>query len=167
MADSVVQTAFAHHMWATLAVIETCSTLDEERLTASVEGIFGSIGDTLEHLVSADCAYLELFAPDEVRGLGDSSLEDMRAVTEHNSGVWNRVLAEDLDASRTMIRYREDGSQSCAPLGVRLAQVLHHGSDHRSQICTVLTSIGVEPPPIDVWDYAETRGWLEETPPTG
>jgi hypothetical protein len=35
--------------------------------------------------------------------------------------------------------------------GIRLAQVLHHRTDHRSQICTILTSLGIAPPDIDVW----------------
>jgi uncharacterized damage-inducible protein DinB len=44
------------------------------------------------------------------------------------------------------------------PIGIRLAQVLHHGSDHRSQICTALTSLGVTPPEIDLWAYARETG---------
>jgi uncharacterized damage-inducible protein DinB len=63
------------------------------------------------------------------------------------------------------VRPQDDGSLSHAPLGVRLAQVVHHGTDHRSQICTALTSIGVEPPLIDVWDYAEKDGRISLTPP--
>ena len=65
-----------------------------------------------------------------------------------------------------VVRHRDDGSTSSAPLGVRLAQVIHHGTDHRSQICTDLTAIGVTPPEIDVWDYADSEGRLSETPPT-
>lgn len=42
---------------------------------------------------------------------------------------------------------------------------LHHGTDHRSQICTVLTTLGVEPPEIDVWDYGMEKGRGFETPP--
>ena len=51
-------------------------------------------------------------------------------------------------------------------LGIRIAQVLHHGTDHRSQICTALTTIGVTPPEIDVWDYAwkDQRIWEAPTP---
>jgi uncharacterized damage-inducible protein DinB len=51
-------------------------------------------------------------------------------------------------------------------MGIRLAQALHHGTDHRSQICTALTSLGLEAPAIDVWDFAETQGRLLEVPPT-
>jgi uncharacterized damage-inducible protein DinB len=44
--------------------------------------------------------------------------------------------------------------------------VVHHGTDHRSQICTILTTLGIEPPPIDVWDYADQDGRLTEIAPT-
>jgi uncharacterized damage-inducible protein DinB len=59
---------------------------------------------------------------------------------------------------------RDDGSESYAPLSVRLAQALHHGSDHRSQICTTLTTLGIEPPDIDVWAMAEQQGRLRVVP---
>jgi uncharacterized damage-inducible protein DinB len=45
-----------------------------------------------------------------------------------------------------------------APLGIRLAQALHHGTDHRSQVCTALTTLGIEPPAIDLWDYGALDG---------
>ena len=51
-------------------------------------------------------------------------------------------------------------------MGIRLAQAIHHGTDHRSQICTALTSLGIEPPSIDAWDFAQQDGRLGETPPT-
>ena len=40
----------------------------------------------------------------------------------------------------------------------RTAQVIHHGTDHRSQICTALTSLGLTPPAIDVWAFAQATG---------
>jgi uncharacterized damage-inducible protein DinB len=43
-------------------------------------------------------------------------------------------------------------------MGIRLAQVVHHGTDHRSQVCTALSSLGLTPPGIDVWDYGEATG---------
>jgi len=63
-----------------------------------------------------------------------------------------------------VIRRRDDGSESHAPRGIRLAQAIHHGTDHRSQICTALTSLGIEPPLIDVWDYGETQGRVSQVP---
>ena len=39
---------------------------------------------------------------------------------------------------------------------------------HRSQeqICTAITSLGVEPPEIDLWALGEQAGTVVETPPT-
>ena len=32
--------------------------------------------------------------------------------------------------------------------------------------CTALTTLGIQPPSIDVWDFADTQGRLTEIPPT-
>jgi len=77
---------------------------------------------------------------------------------------WSAFIEQDLDPDTIVVRHRDDGSESHAPMGIRLAQVLHHGTDHRSQICTALTVLGVEPPLIDVWDFAESEGRLLEVP---
>jgi uncharacterized damage-inducible protein DinB len=52
-------------------------------------------------------------------------------------------------------------------MGIRLAQALHHGTDHRSQICTALTSLSVEPPLIDVWDFGWEDGRVVEIEAAG
>ena len=51
-------------------------------------------------------------------------------------------------------------------MGVRIAQAIHHGTDHRSQICTALTTLGLEPPLIDVWAFGLQTGRVVEVPPT-
>jgi uncharacterized damage-inducible protein DinB len=83
---------------------------------------------------------------------------------EANGPFWSALLEEDLDPDTVVIRYRDDGTESHAPMGIRLAQALHHGTDHRSQICTALTTLGIEPPAIDVWDFADKDGRLAEFP---
>ncbi len=65
-------------------------------------------------------------------------------------GSWQRTSIRTPSACGT----GTTGSESHAPLGIRLAQVLDHGT-HRSQICTALTTLGVEPPDIDVWDFGD------------
>jgi uncharacterized damage-inducible protein DinB len=77
---------------------------------------------------------------------------------------WSRVIVGEMDPDRVLVRRRDDGSEGHATLGVRLAQAVHHGTDHRSQVCTGLTALGVEPPGIDVWDYAEAVGRATEVP---
>jgi uncharacterized damage-inducible protein DinB len=46
-----------------------------------------------------------------------------------------------------------------------VAQALNHGNEHRAQIYTILTTIGVEPPDLDAWSYGLATGRFRETPP--
>jgi uncharacterized damage-inducible protein DinB len=93
-------------------------------------------------------------------------LPELRAAMESHGAAWSWLLAQDLDPDAITVRHRDDGSETHAPMGIRLAQALHHGTDHRSQICTTLTTLGVEPPAIDVWDFAGQDGRVVEFPPT-
>jgi len=167
MANSLLSDAFAHHVWATLRLIDACLPLSSDQLETDLPGTFGSIIATARHLVGADTAYLFALTGGRTAVIDEAlmNLPELRAVMEGNGGTWTLLLTQDLDPDAIVIRRREDGSEGHAPLGVRLAQALHHGTDHRSQICTALTTIDVEPPAIDVWDFAEQDGRLAEVPP--
>jgi uncharacterized damage-inducible protein DinB len=167
MARSVLGDAFGHHGWATLRLLDACRELDPDQLDTSVPGTYGSIIDTLRHLVGADCSYLYALTGGDSPLIDEDamSVAELRAVMDRNAGAWAPLLRGDLDPDVIVIRHRDDGSQGHAPMGIRLAQALHHGTDHRSQVCTALTTIGIEPPPIDVWDFADQDGRLSEVPP--
>ncbi len=132
-----------------------------------VSGTFGSILDTMRHLVGADASYLSVTSGEAVPPLDEdrADLVVLRAAMETHGQRWGALVSQHLDPNRVVVRNRDDGSESHAPLGIRLAQVLHHGSDHRSQICTALTLIGIEPPEIDVWDYGFDGGTVFEVLP--
>ena len=165
--DTILGDAFAHHSWATLRLIDACLELDPEHLETTVPGTYGSILDTMRHVVGGDAWYLFVMTDERVPNIDESQMDlrDLRTVTEGHADEWPRLLAEHSDPDAVIVRRHEDGSQTSATIGIRLAQVLHHGSDHRSQICTALTSLGVEPPAIDVWDYGETTGRVQEIAP--
>jgi uncharacterized damage-inducible protein DinB len=167
MSRPILADAFDHHVWATLQVIDACLGLSDEQLATTVPGTYGSILDTMRHLVGADTSYLHLLSEGRVAEIDDASmsLAELRPVMEANGPGWADVVAAAGDPDRSIMREREDGSTSTAPLGVRIAQVVHHGTDHRSQVCTALTSLGITPPEIDVWDMASSQGRLAETEP--
>jgi uncharacterized damage-inducible protein DinB len=169
MSRPILADAFDHHVWATLRVIDACLALSDEQLATTVPGTYGSILDTLRHLVGADASYLSLLSDGRVAMIDEDrmSLAELRPVMVANGPVWADVVAAASDPDVQVIRHREDGSTSTAPLGIRLAQVVHHGTDHRSQVCTALTSLGITPPEIDVWDMGWAQGRLAETEPSG
>ena len=168
MIASVLQDAFAHHVWATLTLLDVCRELPPERLDTTVPGTYGSILDTMRHLVGADASYLFVLTGGRSRRVDADAmdLDELRAAVVGFGEAWQERLAGDIDPGRELTRTRDDGSTMRAPVSIRLSQALHHGTDHRSQICTALTTIGVEPPPIDVWAYGWQDGRVIETEPT-
>ena len=151
--------AFGHHVWATIKVLDACATLDDDQLATVVPGTYGSIISTLRHLVGGDVFYLEVLTGLKERfDESGSDIAIFRDVMQAHDQVWQRLIAEQSDPATVVIEYEDSGYETLAPLGVRLAQALHHGTDHRSQICTALTALGIEPPSIDVWDYGALDG---------
>ena len=169
MTNPILADAFGHHTWATLVLLDTCADLTDEQLATTVPGTYGSLIGTLRHTVSADANYLDLLAPGEVTAIDEEDalgIAELRATMAACGEAWDRLAARELDGTQEITRSRDDGSTSTAPLSIRIVQALHHGTDHRSQVCTALTSLGIEPPEIDVWAYAWKDDRLAETPPT-
>ena len=149
-------------------LIDACLGLSPDQLGATVPGTYGSILETLRHLVGADSWYLFVTSGGSGPLIDEDRMDlpELQATMEGHGAAWSRLLAQDLDPDAVLVRRRDDGSETHAPIGIRLAQALHHGTDHRSQICTALTTLGVEPPAIDVWDFGDHQGRVVEVPPT-
>jgi len=163
-----MEDAFAHHVWATLRLIDVCTALSPQQLETAVPGTYGSILETQRHLVGADASYLLVSSGGRTPAIDEDHMDlaELRTVMEGHGAAWSQLLSEDPDPDAVIVRRRDDGSETHAPIGIRLAQALHHGTDHRSQICTALTTLGIEPPYIDVWDFGEQAGRVVEVPPT-
>ena len=157
MTASLLDDAMAHHIWATQRLIDFCEVLTPEQLRTPAPGTYGSILATLGHMVSSDGWYLTFFrdwtnAIDEENT--DVSLAELRAAITATGAAWMEILAANPDGEADTVEHG-DGWDFHVPVGFRLAQVVHHGTDHRSQVCTALTSLGLEPPGIDLWDFGE------------
>jgi uncharacterized damage-inducible protein DinB len=156
MSVSPFRDAFDHHVWATLRLIDSCAELPGERLAASTVGVYGSILDTFRHIVAADSSYLYALTGGAVELIDeeDMQLPELRSLTERYGEDWSELLAQDPDPDAVVVRRRDDGSETHAPVSIRLAQIR-----------TILTSIGIEAPAIDVWSYALAAGRSEERYP--
>ena len=161
MTKSILTHAFAHHAWANERIFEACGSLGSAQLMAPVPGTYGPIIAILHHLVDADAFYLRvLTGKDDFVYIDENSrfsVDELSAFSKQHEAAYAGYLDTATDPDQDVIEHGE-GFEFHAPLGVRLGQVLHHGTDHRSQICTALTGLGITPPLIDSWDYAEAKG---------
>jgi len=160
MPSPILADAFRHHIWASIRVLDACATLDDTQLATTVPGTYGSILETLRHLVEGDVFYLDVLRGGEPEGFDPegSGIATLRAVMEAHDAVWQDLVAGDPHSETVVVEYEASGYETHAPLGIRLAQALYHGTDHRSQVCTALTSLGIEPPAIEPWDLARGDG---------
>lgn len=156
--------AFRHHVWATQQLLDACTPLTQEQLTMSVPGLYGGVLETMRHIVGADAWYLFVLSGGSMPRIDEDSLDlsQLRTVVDKHGPVWEQMLETHADADADVVAHRDDGTEGHARAGIRLAQALHHGTDHRSQICTALTTLGIEPPDIDVWAYGETVGRVSD-----
>ena len=167
MTTSLLDDAFAHHVWATLRLIDACHALTPAQLDTNVPATDRSILNTMRHLVGADSFELFVASGERVpfvraHALG---LAELRASMEDIGAGWSQLLNDGIDAdaaSREVDPY--DGFQRTAPLGLRLLGVLHHATEHRSQICLALTAVGAEPPALDPFTLGMRDGRVVEVP---
>ena len=166
MSSPLLEAAFTHHVWATSRVIDACLDLSVEDMATSVPGTRGPILETLRHLVVSDTFDLFVLTGDRAFDIDETeplTLAEARARIERNGAGWAEYISRSLDPDEMVHEVDQtDGYQRWAPVGFRLAGVLDHGTDHRSQICTALTALGIEPPKIDVFDFGLEAGRIVE-----
>jgi uncharacterized damage-inducible protein DinB len=164
MTNSILTDAFGHHLWANQLILDACASLTPEQLATPVPGTYGSIESTLRHLIQADSFYLWVHngSTGELMPAENSlSIAELRAANDRHADGYRALLAGPQDPDIDVAEHG-DGWDFVATLGIRVAQIVHHGSDHRSQICTGLTALGVPPPDIDLWAYGAATGRTRE-----
>ena len=155
---------FRHNTMMNQRLLQACRKLAPEHLSATAVGTYGSIGATLVHIANGQMAYSvrlldtvkpEPLAEDPFPGfdalaerfaLGDRQLEEAAALGTQDREV--EVSGDDPPGTWRM------------PVSLILIQAVNHGNEHRSQIATILTQLGVEPPDMDGWSYFDSSGQL-------
>jgi uncharacterized damage-inducible protein DinB len=149
---------FRHKTWATTTLIEFCMGQTNEVLDFVRDGAFGSIRETLRHLVNSDYNYQRRLLDEERSSLQSGDTGALLARYVNNAGQWLVLVTDDAIADRL---YRSDDGWQM-PGHVLIAQACHHDDEHRAQILTLLGAQGVEVPELGVWEYAMATGEMHE-----
>jgi len=149
---------YKHNLWANLRLLDVCERLDDTQLERTVVGTYGSIRDTIVHLVAAEGRYAARLGdrePDRSFGerTGFSTWNEARE-RARQSGEALIANAEDFDAAR-VLRGTRDGEPYELPAIVPMLQAINHATEHRVHIAAILTQLGIEPPTLDGWQYGE------------
>ena len=158
---------FRQNEWANLTILELCSVLDDEQLDATTVGTYGSIRDTLTHIVSAEGAYaFRLGHAPTPRLLGDDPWPGFEALNEMVAAAADALVAASQDAPDRIIQVgSDDGDKFDVEAEVILIQAFNHGTEHRSQICTILTTLGIDPIDLSGWDWGLASDRMRKVDP--
>jgi uncharacterized damage-inducible protein DinB len=153
--DNILAKLFEHNNWANDKIIQACMNLTDDQLDAPPQSATeGNIRHTLTHLVSAQRNYLTLLTlPLEERlqrppAPAFNELPDIARA----SGEGLLALAQDSASLNTKLQTR-DGF--LVEPWVIMVQIINHATEHREQIKSMLTALGITPPSIDGWDYGD------------
>ena len=158
--SDTLTTLFEHNLWANLSLLERCAELTSEQLDATISGTYGSIRDTLEHIVTAEQSYFSRISTGQRRPRSEDAppltiAEMVESVRTTGSGLieWApKVQADDT------VQIDWDGTPSKVQKTIILTQVINHATEHRAQIMVIMTQIGIQPPDLDSWSYFEELG---------
>lgn len=141
-----------YNAWSNQRVFETCAAISADQLGEEAGGTYGSISETLAHLVEVEDVYLLMLQGRDPHALADDYLAHETpwfATRSHELGdAYAALLAaqdEDWLQERFVVPWfdlalsRRDG----------LLQVWTHSAQHRSQILSALGAHGIDVPDVD------------------
>ena len=161
---SVLTRLFEHNTWANLKLLDFCEGLSDAQLDATAIGCFGSIRDTLVHIVGAEVSYVE-----RVNGrlpaqpIARDQFPGFVVLKDAVRWAGDELLALAISARKdTRVRQRSPRQLFEYTLASLIAQGLSHSTEHRAQISAIITQLGMEPPDMSGWQYMDESGELQE-----
>jgi len=157
MTETVLVKVFEHNNWANSQIIQVCSALSDEQLDVEPQSAtHGSIRRTLVHLVTSQQGYLRLLTlplEDRLDPVAPALFAELQTGASA-SGDALLALARD-EASRPIKGRLQTQDGFVVEPWVVMVQVINHATEHREQINSMLSTLGVMPPDLDGWCYGE------------
>ncbi len=146
--------------WANGHIYDTCSVLTDGARKEDRGAFFGSIHNTLNHLLVVDIGWRSRVEGVEhgLTGLDQVLHEDFaalrRARAVEDAELIRVVDGLDPGALDRVVSYRfMDGTPAQTPLEVILITLFNHQTHHRGQIHNMLSQAGAQTPELDIINF--------------
>ena len=154
--ESTLVELIRYNNWANTQVLAACQELTTDQLAAAAPGTYGSIHETLGHIIHAEASYVGRLTGDRpqppFKWEDGPSLADLSTFAEE---VADALLgAVQGTAPDQIVHEEEDGLFADYQARVLFIQVINHGIEHRTNITTILSGLGLPAPQVDGWGYA-------------
>ncbi len=161
----LIAEVFRHHAMMNQRLLAACRELTPDQLGTAVEGTYGGIGATLVHVANSQVGYATRFLgeekPEPLPSDPFPGFEALAARLAYGDELLARAAASNAD-HHVQVSGDDPPGTWRMPAGLLLLQAVNHATEHRSQIATILTQLGVEPPAMDGWTYFFAAGHMED-----
>ena len=161
---ALMEKQFEYDRWANARMLGVVAGLSPEAFLKDLGSSFGSIRNTLAHILSAEWAWLERWngtSPKQMldpAGFPDvAALRARWAQVEQDQQAFLRALSQErLEAD--IDYFNLQGEPVTLPLWQLMLHMINHSSYHRGQVTTMLRQVGAKPVSTDlVGFYREQR----------
>src|SRR5262249_54026503 len=145
--------------WANGKLFEVVSELSPEQFTQPVAGSYGSVRNTMVHILSAEWGWLDRCGgPRRGAALNGADYPTIASVLERWKQVEGYIreflrTLRDEDLTRIVEFTLGSGPKQAMPLGELLHHAAIHGVHHRGQVALLLRSLGYTPGNFDIVLY--------------
>lgn len=160
-----LEVLYDYGYWANRKLFDVISRLTPEQFTQPVAGAYGSIRNTMVHVLSAEAGWLDRCGgPERGPRLNPGDFPTVESVMHACNRVESNVREflgtlndEDLVRDAEFMNHR--GEQRSIPVGELMQHAANHGIHHRGQLALLLRLLGHEPGYFDMLIYyADKRG---------
>ena len=148
-----------YNNWANQQVLHACQNLNEDQLAAMIPGAYGTIRETLGHIIRAETHYLNLLTGSSpqppFKWEAQPSLEEMTAYAAQVGEALLEMAQRTLPTDQVAEEY--EGKQFHYHALAVFIQIINHGVEHRTNITTILNQGLQTPPEVDGWGYLNAR----------
>jgi uncharacterized damage-inducible protein DinB len=153
--EAAIVELFRHNLWANLRLLNACESLTPSQLDATAVGTYGSIYDTLLHIVGSEEWYLSglsILALEKTLQSGERPL--LAGLRDHQSRVGEGLIQVAPGVkSGDLARWETQRGVRSMPAPRLLTQIINHATEHRAQVNVILTQVGVPSVDFSGWAY--------------
>jgi uncharacterized damage-inducible protein DinB len=162
-----VQTMAAYNKWQNDSLYGAAETLSEEERRLNRGAHFGSIQETLTHILWGDRNWMSRFArsPKPTQQTFSASVQEVdnwldlkssRAEMDTLISTWARELSDVDLKGRLSWNSRSLQTEVSKPLGFLVTHLFNHQTHHRGQVHVMLTAAGAQPADTDLFLLPES-----------
>ncbi len=159
MQPETIRELYLYNHWANQRTLASVAPLSAEQFTRGLGNSFGSVRDTVAHILGAEWIWLERWLGRSPKALlpasdfptVDSLRQRWETVEQDRNRFLQTLTPVSLQQSISYINLR--GQPFAYPLWQQMIHVTNHSTYHRGQVTTLLRQLGAEPQNTDFLSY--------------